>query len=256
MPDDNKNAARQAASKFSADIKAAVKEYGKLTGQQDSHEIEWVNGKPVAIISKLQEEMLSLLPKYRYPTWDAFAENMIFIDPDGVRLSASMYGEPEFLSTIKKADIPAEINATIENYIKESEATKLEHLKCQRELSDFKALFEDARQIIETDRDETRSDVRNARVVQLLGLSTGLPPKRIDKRAAYIYYFKLVRKKGLSRKAATEKVVAQHGYGSFDAALKALHDYRMAHLAKYERHHPTLLEKYKDYLQGFVLPRR
>ncbi len=255
MPDDKKNAARQVAAKFSADIESATAEYGRLTNQQDSFEFEWLNEKPVRIISKLREEMLTLLPHYRHPTWDEFAEFGIFIDPDFARFNGNIYEEPDFLSTIKEVEIPTDTIATIENYIKESERAKIDLTKNRRELMALKETFEKARRVYVENRDQ-RSEKRNAMVVQTLGLSTGQTPKRIDKRAAYIDYFKFVRKEGLSRQDATKKVAALHGFNSSDAALQALHSYRSAHVAKYEEQYPSHVNKIEQWLKNFIRSRR
>lgn len=258
MGGNKKEAARQAAAKFSTDPMSAAVEYGKLTKQIDSlFEFDESNMKHFKVVIELRDEMLELLRQYRHPTADIFAESMIFIDPNSIQIKGKMHQEPEFLILLKKESLPASVIEATEKYVKESEMAKLDFGECKHELEEVKKTIEKANRIYKGHQHE-RSETRNALVVQSLGLSTGLSPKRINKEKAYIDYLTLVRKKGLSRKDATQEIKELHGFNSYDAALKALHDYRTALIGKWKEEvsDPETLERINKWLEGFILPRR
>lgn len=257
MSMDKKQAARQAAAKYSTNPPAAFVEYGKLIGQIDpTFLFDEPNRECWEVIGDLNQEMLELLPQYRHPANDEFAEWMIFIDPDTPYFKGKMYQEPEFLRLLKKEDIPADIIKKTEEYVKKSEMAKLDLREGKHELRKLEEIFEEVSWIYNEESWTERSEKRNALVVQALGLSTGQARKRFDKKEAYIEYLTLVRKKGLSRHDATLRIKRQQGCKSPDAALKMLHDYRKHVLDMWKEKYPKNLPIVKKWHKGFVLPNR
>lgn len=99
--DDKKIAAIEAAAKHSTKPLAALLEYISLTGKTGSFsEVE---------LSELQTEMLSLIPLYRHPANDEFAEYMIFIDPEDMEISMEGYSLPPHIAKMKEAGVASEI---------------------------------------------------------------------------------------------------------------------------------------------------
>jgi hypothetical protein len=128
-------------------------------------------------------------------------------------------------------------------------------MQCKDELSELKAKFTDAQSIYNKYRNE-RSDKRNALVVQAISLSTGHPPKRINRKRAYFDYVRLVRKKGMPRSEAVKVTQKKHGINSYDATLKVLYDYRSSFLTKWEEQHPSMFPDIKNRLKGLIPSRR
>jgi hypothetical protein len=246
---DKEAAARKAAAKFSTDLNSATIEYATMLGRL------CLAAPAITEYIKLQDEMLSLLPLYRHPTNNEFAEYMIFFDPDCISGSGSIYRWPNFIKRLEKGGIADDLLTDIKKYIRESELCTIELMQCKDELSELKAKFTDAQSIYNKYRNE-RSDKRNALVVQAISLSTGHPPKRINRKRAYFDYVRLVRKKGMPRSEAVKVTQKKHGINSYDATLKVLYDYRSSFLTKWEEQHPSMFPDIKNRLKGLIPSRR
>ena len=96
------------------------------------------------------------------------------------------------------------------------------------------------------------SDKRNALVVQTIGLSKGIVPKRVDKKNIYFDYVKLVRKEGFSRNESAEKIRKAYGLNSHNAVCKFLYTYRKSLLEKWKQQHPTMYIEIKRRLKGMI----
>lgn len=245
MPIEKKVAARKGAAKYSTNLVSATIEYAKLKGQS----LEATSA--IDEYSKIKDEMLSLLPLYRHPTNDEFTENMIYFDPDFMSINGSAYKQPDFITKLEEAGIDSDTLTAIREYVRDSELRIIELAQCKDELNELKTMFPDAKKIYEENRHE-RSDKRNALVVQAIGLSTGHPTERINKRKAYFDYVTLVRKEGMSRNEAVKAIQKKYDFSSYDATLKLLYEYRTSLFKKWEQQHPSMLPKIKKRLKGLV----
>lgn len=261
MSMDKKQAARQAAAKYSTNPMEAAVEYGKLTEQIDpSFIFDESNMEHWKIVNELKQEMLELLPQYRHPANDMIAEWMIFFGhPEGPEINLEGHTDPEFLSRMKKKDTPTDTIEAVKKYVKEAELSKIELAECKDELEEYKKTFKKAFWEYNENRSE-RSDKRNRRVVQTLCLSTGHAPKRLNEKKIYRYYLILVRKKGMRRHEAVEKIVKLHKLKlnnlTLNTARKMLNDYRKDVLGKWKQEDPQNLPTIKKWLRGFVPPNR
>jgi hypothetical protein len=244
---EKEKAAREAAAKYSSNLALAVFEYGVLSRQHSS--ITSDSGR-----AKLQDEILRLLPCYRRPTSDEFAEWFLFFDPDGINLSASGYQIPIFVELLEKEGISENLLTGIKEYVRESELRKIELAQCKSELGELKKKFSDAQRIYNENKDK-RSDERNALTVQAIGFSTGHAPKRIDKDRMWVDYVTLVRKRGMHRSDAVKAIKEKHQFNSENAASKALHEQRRSLLKRIEKQHPRCYPEAKRTLWGIV-PRK
>jgi hypothetical protein len=249
MDIDKEGAARKAAAKFSTDLILATIEYAKILGRP------CMATPAIAENVKLQDEMLSLLPLYRHPANNELAEYMIFFDPDCIGGGGSIYRWPNFIKRLEKEGIVDGLLTAIKKYVRESELCTIELMQCKDELSELEAKLTDAQRIYKKCRNE-RSDRRNALVVQAIGLSTGHPPKRINRKRIYFDYVSLVRKKGMPRSEAVKATQKKHGIYSYDATLKALYDYRSSFLTKWKEQHPSMFPDIKNRLKGLIPSRR
>lgn len=238
-------ASRKAAAKFSTDLHLATIEYAKMSGQLSLATLttnEYV---------KLKDEMLSLLPFYRHPANNELAEYMIFFDPNCINVNGLGYQWPQFIDDLKKKGIAEDLLKTIKKYVRESELQTIDLMQCKDELSDLKAMFKDAQRIYNKYRNE-RPDKRNALVAQTIGLSSGVVPKRVNKKNLYFEYVKLVRKKGFPRNEAVEKIRKAYGLNSHNAVCKFLYAYRKSLLEIWKQQDPSLYFEIKRRLKGII----
>jgi hypothetical protein len=160
---DKKQAARQAAAKYSTNPSTAFVEYGKRIGRIDqSFAFDKPNREYWETLYEISREMLELLPEYRHPAGDVFTEWMWFVDLSGPEMKIRMHEEPEFLKLLKNEGVPTYIIKAIQKYVHEAERAKLDLTECQHELQGFKEKFEDARWIYYEEKWTERSEKRNA----------------------------------------------------------------------------------------------
>ncbi len=230
-------AARKSAAKYSTDLKGAVKKYAELTGQLDTD-------------NEVRDEMLSLLPLYRHPTADIFGEYMQFIDYDCMEISMTAYQVPLFLNQLKKTVVEPALIEEIKLYVEVSEQSKNALSVCQSKLTDLENILSDVQKVYDKYSHE-RSEKRNSRVVQVLGLSTGKRAKDFDHKKLYIEYVHLVRKDGLSRIIAVEELMNKY-LRSYDTILNILNTQRSNVIKKWKEKSPSLAPMIRKRLKGFV----
>jgi len=238
--ENKKNIAFQIAAKYHDNLMLAVMNYMASSGQQDRSGEE------------CRDEMLLFLPGYRHPVNDPFVERMIFIDPQGPSFRGSAFHVPLFVDQMKSLGVEGELLAEIEQHTIEAERCKLERIEFNNKAEHLERLFDEA-EIAFRDKSLTRSTQKNARVVQTLGLSTGKPAKRFDADKAWeTYVIELVRKQGLSREDAANKIKEQFGYASYDATVKRLRDNWNALKTKWKTTAPDSLPSVMRYLAKLV----
>ena len=243
---DKKIAARKAAAKYSTDPNSATVEYAKLSGQPFQSITEY---------TRLQDEMLSMLPPYRHPVNGELVEHMIFFDPDCAGITGLGYEQPAFVEALEKEGVADNLLKAAKNYVRKSELSIIELSQCKNELDELKLIFSEAKRIYNENCDK-RSDRRNALVAQAIGLSTGLTPKRIDIKKIYFDYVYLIRKDGFSRKDAVAATQKKHDLNSNDSTKKALFQYLKSHCEKLEQQHPSMFPDIKKRLKGLIPSRR
>jgi len=248
MKINRESAARRAAAMYSTNPMLAIFKYAELLGQLTLQ----LSGEGLV---RMEEEMLSLLMPYRHPMADQFGEYMAFIDPDCLAMNGTIYSDPPFSNKLKDAGIDEELLIEIKEYSKNYQLKEIEFNVCKEELEKLRAKFTEAQEVYAENNNE-RSEKRNALVVQVLGLSTGHVPKRIDEKEAYVDYVKLVRRQGMCRREAVEEVQSKHDINSYDATLKILHDYRSSFFKKWKESHPSTLPQIRSRLKGFIPSRR
>jgi hypothetical protein len=236
-------AALRASAKFSDNLAFAILEYGALSGQLKST-VEY---------PKLRDEMLSLLPAYRHPTNDAFAECIFFFDPDGISLSASGYEIPSFIKALEDEGIAGQLITGIKEYVRQSELRKIELAECL----ELKQKFSDAVRRYANRKAKERIEKRNALLIRDLGLSTkqGRAPK-FDSDKMWRDYVTFVRKEGMSPSKAVQAVRKKHGRKSRSSTVEVLNEQRAALLRKIEKLYPDMYDEAKKRLKGFVPTRR
>ena len=72
----------------------------------------------------------------------------------------------------------------------------------------------------------------------------------------YIDYVILVRKKGMARSEAVKAIQKKHDLSSYDATLKALHDYLRSFLKNWKQLQPSLFPEINNRLKGLIPQRR
>jgi hypothetical protein len=258
MTIDKKIAARKAAAKYSTDPNSATAakystdpnsatvEYAKLSGQPFLSNTDYTG---------LRDEMLSMLPPYRHPVNGELVEYMIFFDPDCVSITGLGYEQPAFVEALEKEGVADDVLTAVKMYICDSERCMIEHAQCRNDFGELKSIMSEAQRVYDENRDK-RPERRNALVVQVLGLSTGFSPKRIDKKKTYVDYVKLIRKDGLSRKEAVEVIRKKHGLNSNDSTKKALFQYLKSHCEKLAQQHPSMFPDIEKRLKGHIPSRR
>ncbi|MEA1923913.1 MAG: hypothetical protein U9N63_14830 [Pseudomonadota bacterium] len=195
--------ARCAAAEFSADFEKAAKLYAEQTGQAFKN---WRDAL---------EEIKDLLPAYRWPVPDCFAEHMIFFDPLGKGLKLEAIAVSDTLAMIK-----ARKNGDTDT-LNELMADKVALVKARNEsykLLEAEAYLEHGKRTYKN----TKGKERNSALARSLGLSTGVRQGEIKARQMYKDYVELVRKKGCSRQDALEAVTSKYHLSSEDAALQHL----------------------------------
>jgi len=240
---DKAHAARKAAAEYSTESIRAVARYIELTGLVDNYTGE-------NIFEDARDEMFDLLPPYRHPANDIFAEYMQFIDYDCMDLSMTMRHAPSFLDLLKQSDLDPEIVSGIDEYVQEADQNKLALCKCQAALEELKNTFEKAQSVYEANSGE-RSGKRNAQVVQVLGFSTGARKKDFDYKKVYVDYVHLVRKNGLSRRDAVKRLAKEYSR-SYDTIRNVLNEKKAIMLKQWEEKSPALAPQIRKRLKGFV----
>lgn len=244
---DKKAAARKAAAKHSTNLALATVEYASLTKSLDLVATE--SGR-----QSLQDEMLSMLPPYRHPTYNKLTEYMIFFDPNCINITGSIYQEPEFIEELKKEGVKDALLTAIKKYVTESEPRIIDLAQCKNELAKLRTKLLNAKRIYDENINE-RPETRNSRVVRNLGFSTGFAPARVDGEKVYFDYVTLVRKKGFTRNEAVEAIRKEYSLNSFNATLKFLYQRRKSILEKWKTQHPSLYPEIKSRLKGLI-PRK
>jgi hypothetical protein len=248
---DKSTAARLSAAKHSTSPVLATFEYAKLSDQLESVTTDF---------ERLKEEMLSKLKPYRHPANGAESEYMIFFGPDCLRLNGRGYEHPAFVQALKKKDVPETIMVAVKDYVRESQLNKIELVQCKDDLDELRAKFSEAKRVYDEKPDE-RSHKRNAKVVQILGLSTGHSPKRIDIKRLYLDYVSYVRKEGKSREDAVEAIKEKYDVNSRERTIEILFNYRRTIFKKWDDIDQTkkqnqdylpMLPKIKKRLRGLV----
>ena len=243
---DKKIAARKAAAKYSTDPNSATVEYAKLSGQPFQSITEY---------TRLQDEMLSMLPPYRHPVNGELVEHMIFFDPDCAGITGLGYEQPAFVEALEKEGVADDVLTAVKMYICDSERCMIEHAQCRNDFGELKSIMSEAQRVYDENRDK-RPERRNALVAQAIGLSTGLTPKRIDIKKIYFDYVYLIRKDGFSRKDAVAATQKKHDLNSNDSTQKALFQYLKSHCEKLEQQHPSMFPDIKKRLKGLIPSRR
>jgi hypothetical protein len=242
MPIDKKKIACGVAAKHSANLTSATIEYAHLTGRIELVATEY---------EVLRDEMLSMLPAYRHPTQNELTEYMIFFDSDCVDITGSGYQPPEFIEALEQRGVPGDLLAEVKKYVRESELRIIELAQCKDEIVELKTKFSDARRIYDEHRAK-RPDVRNAFVVQSIGLSTGFAPKRVDAKKLYFDYVRFVRKKGLTRDRAVKEIQRAYALNSHNATVRFLNTHRKSLLEKWKLEHPSMYPEIKSRLKGLI----
>ena len=239
-----KNAARQAVAQHSTDPVAATLEYAKLTEQL-------VPGHTTEMINELQKEMLALLKPYRHPANDEMSENMIFIDPDGMKIYMQGHELPQFLLDLEKEEIAADTLAVIKEYVRKSEVRTIELNGCINKLNELKTRFATAEQIFKKYRSAPRKETRNSEIVKAIGLSTGTRKKEYNDKEVYVDYVTLIRKKGLARRSAVEELSDNYSL-SYGTVINILNEQKSIVIKRWEESSPTLVPQIIKRLKGLV----
>jgi len=232
MPSDNNShkyeLARSAAAEFSADHEKAAKLYANLLGQSYDN---WRDAL---------EEIKELLPAYRWPVGDIFAEECIFFNPflfgggverdKEIQCQASMTNETRLMLTLKKLmDTPAgrkernDLEAIYE-VLKNVESIQLELNKIKGEKNTLEIILGSAKEIFESeeynvpDKHRNMSQKRNRAIVESLKLTDQRPLKSI----LYREYVNMVRHDNLGRKQAVTDLVEGYDLVSESACAKQL----------------------------------
>lgn len=243
MSVNKKSAARKAAAKYSTDLNGAVLEYCTLVGQVT---VSFSRDD----FNKAKEELLDLLPLYRHPANDEFAEYMQFIDYDCLEGHFTANHKPPFLDLLEKVEIEPKLLEEVKKYVEEAEQSKHALNTCQSKFTKLEKLVTAARQEYDK-RIKKRPDHRNAKTVQALGFSEGTRKKDFDHKQLYIDYASFIRKRGLPRWVAIEKLEKKYNR-SQDTVLHILKEQRAILLKKWKKESPSLASLVRDRLKGFI----
>ena len=250
MTVEREKAARMAAAKHSNNLAKAVIEYATLTGQISSGVLE------TSAYNNIRDEMLSLLKPYRHPANDEYIEQILFFDPDGIRLSGTFYEIPDFVRMLEEEGVSDHLLTEIKEYIRISGQREKELAQCKNELNDWKTKISEAKKILaDTDTNE-RSEARNSAALIALGLSKGTARKRFDNKRIWHDYVTFVRKEGMSLSGAIKKIKKKHKNQSEDTIKATLHEQRASLLEKIAQQFPSMYDEATKLTTGFVPDRR
>jgi hypothetical protein len=215
------------------------------------------HAKAAQIYADAEEEMLHLLPGYRHPVNDGFAERMIFLAELTLDMTLTGYNWTPLMMEVKES-LTEPLRSKVLKCMKDFELAKGKLNSANDELLELRSLLDEAHDDYQPSFDGERSDSRNKRVVQTLGLSTGRRQQWIDHEAAYASYVRIVRHKGLSRTDATLQIKNTFGYQSEDATLKALNKQLLQIINKWKQDSPQVFKSAQiaDRLDGLILHRR
>lgn len=196
--------------------------------------------------------MQKLLPPYRFPANDLFCEKLQYYGYTELSCHGTMITLPcPFLTELKKINVPEKIIKEITEYAIEAEQKKIQLNECIQTKSILEKKLQAAEEVWNNNIN-TRSEKRNALVVQSLGFSTGKVQRRQDPRKIFIDYVDLIRKKGQSKNDATESIRKKYALSSFDRTQRILQDHRRSIYDKAKRISPELKKAISDNLKGLL----
>jgi len=242
-----KELAVKVAAKNSDDLVMAVLEFTRLA---------YIQSVPPFINDPNNAEkiMKELLPPYRFPANDAFHECAAYYGYTDIALHGNVVPTPAFLIELKKKfNIPESLFKEIHEYALEFENLKIRLNKCIQEKTELESRIQEAERA--WNGDETRGR-KNALIVQALGFSTGKVQKRQDSRKIYYDYFDQVRKKGKSRREATEIIRERYSLPSFERTVRILLNYRKSIYLRAGEINPEVEEIMRKNLKGLVFDNR
>lgn len=236
--EEEKNAARLAAASYhkSQDYNDVVKEYCRLARKDYSEEMH----------DFLWQEILTILPPYRYPG----PTSTIFMAEFGT-VKGTGFNHPDLLQKIEGV-VDEELFRSIKEYVRIAEEDKLRLSSLAQENTAYKSIFDEISKI---DKESYgRPDKKYADVARIIGLSKGVRKKAVADRDLYIDYLIFVREHGKKRIEALESVIKEHGLGGTkDALVKRLNEYRTEKIYSfYDEKHPTLSKRIRALMRGFI----
>lgn len=211
------------------------------------------------IYMEAQDEMLALLPQYRHPIKGHDEEHNIFFRYQKPAQPAIEITYPLWYDDLKKeTSLSEEIKTPLMTFIDEALRKEALLTTAQMENTEMMTQMFDAWCQYQPEYEGEDSMTRGRRALKVFGLSKGKRPPAIQHRRAYGEYFRLIRKKGLSRRDATESIQKLFGYKSIDATLKALHTQVSQVKDQWQQDDKTSWEtqNIQLYFEGFVLDRR
>ncbi len=236
------------AAKHPTDIAAAVWAFMSEAGYVDTlHSKE----ESIKMFNDAQEELFSLLPAYRWPVADIFAEALIFFNQSPA-CSATGYSLPNYYEELRKLDsVPENILADVRADIEKLAMTKVELQETKRQRDELLSECKKAEKEYLPQSDNERISKREHRVIVALGLTKGKRQKTYDEDQMFRRYIWLVRHKGLYQDIAILKL--QENYDlSEQTVIKAL--FRVSNKIKksHQEQNPEFFSKIEHYFKGLV----
>lgn len=250
-----KVAAIRSAAKHATNPNDAVMDYMSRTGMIDLAQDKSEGGGGRIRYDEAKKEMLSLLPAYRHPVNDVFAESMIFFDKKPI-MTGQGYESPQWLEVLEKiSSVPGPLLSQIRQYVRKAELTTIDLNIAEDNFLQSETLLDNAHDAYQPIKNKERPSLRAQRVVTTLGLTIGKRRKTHDPVVVYETYVKLVRHKGLYRHDATIEVANIFNLTE-DTTLKSLHSICANIKKSWKQHSPREYDRtVKKYLKGLVKPR-
>lgn len=234
-----KDAARLAAASYyqkSADSSDVVKEYCRLAEKDYSEDMN----------AELWQEILTILPPYRYPGPDGY---IFMADPGTCKGTA--YQPPCFLQKIKGV-VNDDLLQLIKEYVQAAEDDKLRLSMLEKENTAYKRIFDEVSEI--EGKPDVRPDKKYADMARAIGLSAGVRRKAVADRDLYFDYLCFVKRHGQKRIEALESVIKKRNLGGKkDALVRRLNKYRTKVIYSfYDEKHPTISKRIRTLMKGFI----
>jgi len=180
--------------------------------------------KAAEIYRSAEEEMLALLPKYRHPVHNPFAEQMIFFAVDQLDGTVTLLKPTPLMQEVQES-MPEPMRSKMLSELEAHELTKARLDTVSKEKEKLQGLVDNARQQYQPLNKGEKVNARQKRVVRTLGFSDGKRHKTFAPEALYRDYVRLVRHKNFNRIDAIGEVARQYNI-RVNTALDALTDVR------------------------------
>jgi len=199
--------------------------YGSSPEQQNELQEKMPDYAEAAkIYRQAEEEMLSLLPKYRHPVYNTiFLEPMIFF-AGNINTTMTGYTGTPLMVEVKKS-VPEPMRSKILQELEAKELLKGKLATITQERDDILGVLDDARKEYQPLYPKEPINKRQKRAIRKLGFSEKKRTQTFKPNILYKDYVTLVRRKNFDRDDAVQKVAKLHGIAP-STVLKELHKER------------------------------